>query len=198
LSNAVKLFGWFYLTGRFAPKTQVLSRFRYPSSLAKAFGGRRRLIGHPITCATSNSEPAAAFTLPTDARGVRSSGARVQKKLDGKPGFVPMTLRQGESGLSITNVRAVTSRSLHIRQREKRKALLPTLATTDWRLPMFDDSKVTQAPRILARQLARPLTDDEIDHIAGGMMAREIGGTSGAPRADTCSTTGCPANDSDC
>jgi hypothetical protein len=30
------------------------------------------------------------------------------------------------------------------------------------------------------------------------MMAREIGGTSGAPRADTCSTTGCPANDSDC
>jgi hypothetical protein len=56
-------------------------------------GGMRRLIGHPITCATSNSEPAAAFTLPTDARGVRSSGARVQKKLDGKPGFVPMTLR---------------------------------------------------------------------------------------------------------
>jgi len=63
---------------------------------------------------------------------------------------------------------------------------------------MFDDSKVTKAPRILARQLARPLTDDEIDHIAGGMMAREIGGTSVAPRADTCSTTGCPANDSDC
>ena len=41
---------------------------------------------------------------------------------------------------------------------------------------MIDDSKVTKndanAPRILARQLARPLTDDEIDHIAGGMISR--------------------------
>jgi hypothetical protein len=65
---------------------------------------------------------------------------------------------------------------------------------------MIDNNAVTKnAPRILARQLARPLTDSEIDHIAGGMIAREIGGgLSGAPRADTCSTTGCPANDSDC
>ena len=65
---------------------------------------------------------------------------------------------------------------------------------------MIDNSKVTKdAPRILARQLARPLTDNEIDYVFGGMIAREIGGgLSVAPRADTCSTTGCPANDSDC
>ena len=73
---------------------------------------------------------------------------------------------------------------------------------------MIDDSKVTKddanglepaAPRILARQLARPLTDNEIDHVAGGMISRgAIGGVTVARRADTCSTTGCPANDSDC
>ena len=67
---------------------------------------------------------------------------------------------------------------------------------------MIDDSKVTknEAPRILARQLARPLTDAEIDHVTGGMISRaEIGGgVTATRRADTCSTTGCPANDSDC
>jgi hypothetical protein len=71
---------------------------------------------------------------------------------------------------------------------------------------MTEDSKVTNganglepaASRILARQLARPLTDDEIDHVAGGMIARgAIGGGAAAPRADTCSGTGCPENDSD-
>ena len=72
---------------------------------------------------------------------------------------------------------------------------------------MIDDSRVTKddanglepaAPRILARQLARPLTDDEIDHIAGGMISRsEFGGVSVTRRADTCSGTGCPENDSD-
>jgi hypothetical protein len=67
---------------------------------------------------------------------------------------------------------------------------------------MINDSKVTgleaAAPRILARQLARPLTDDEIDHIAGGMISRgENGGISVASRADTCSGTGCPEKDSD-
>jgi hypothetical protein len=72
---------------------------------------------------------------------------------------------------------------------------------------MINDSKVTKdnatgleaaAPRILARQLARPLTDDEIDHIAGGMISRgENGGISVASRADTCSGTGCPEKDSD-
>lgn len=30
--------------------------------------------------------------------------------------------------------------------------------------------KETNAPRILARQLARPLTDEEIDRVAGGLM----------------------------
>ena len=55
------------------------------------------------------------------------------------------------------------------------------------------------APRILARQLARPLSDDEIDFVAGGMIAREIGGTSlsVAPRADTNTCSGCPVNDCD-
>jgi hypothetical protein len=72
---------------------------------------------------------------------------------------------------------------------------------------MIDDSKVTKddanglepaAPRILARQLARPLTDNEIDHVAGGMISRgAIGGVTVARRADTCSGTGCPENDSD-
>ena len=72
---------------------------------------------------------------------------------------------------------------------------------------MIDDSKVTKddanglgpaAPRILARQLARPLTSDEIDHIAGGMISRgAIGGVTASPRADTCTCTGCPTNDSD-
>jgi hypothetical protein len=72
---------------------------------------------------------------------------------------------------------------------------------------MIDDSKVTKddanglepaAPRILARQLARPLTDNEIDHVTGGMMSRgEIGGVTVARLADTCSGTGCPENDSD-
>jgi len=72
---------------------------------------------------------------------------------------------------------------------------------------MIDDSKVAKngandlepaAPRILARQLARPLTDDEIGYIAGGMISRgAIDGGTVAPRADTCSGTGCPENDSD-
>ena len=53
---------------------------------------------------------------------------------------------------------------------------------------MIDNSRVTKddanglepaAPRILARQLARPLTDDEVNHVAGGMMSRvEAGGVS--------------------
>ena len=42
-------------------------------------------------------------------------------------------------------------------------------------------------PRILARQLARPLTPEETEIIAGGLR----------PSTDTCSCTGCPVNDSD-
>jgi hypothetical protein len=41
------------------------------------------------------------------------------------------------------------------------------------------------APRILARQLARPLTDEEIDLVAGGLR----------PNQDTWCETGCPTND---
>jgi hypothetical protein len=71
---------------------------------------------------------------------------------------------------------------------------------------MINDSKVTKdnanglAPRILARQLARPLTDDEIDHIAGGMISRggQTSSASATRLADTWSGTGCPENDSDC
>ena len=72
---------------------------------------------------------------------------------------------------------------------------------------MIDDSKVGKddtiglepaAPRILARQLARPLTSDEIDHIAGGMISRgAIGGVTVAPRADTQTLSACPGNDAD-
>jgi hypothetical protein len=69
------------------------------------------------------------------------------------------------------------------------------------------DSKVTKndglkpaAARILARQLARPLTDDEIDHIAGGMISRagETSVHATTRLSDTWSGTGCPENDSDC
>jgi hypothetical protein len=64
---------------------------------------------------------------------------------------------------------------------------------------MIDDSRVTKTnARILARQLARPLTDEEIDYVAGGMISRAgIGGAEATRRADTCSGTGCPENDSD-
>ena len=74
---------------------------------------------------------------------------------------------------------------------------------------MMDDSNVAKdeacglepaAPRILARQLARLLTDDEMNFISGGMISLAIGGErvmSMAPRADTNSCTGCPANDCD-
>lgn len=42
-------------------------------------------------------------------------------------------------------------------------------------------------PRILARQLARPLTEEEIDQVAGGAR----------PNCDTWCETGCPcSNDS--
>ena len=72
---------------------------------------------------------------------------------------------------------------------------------------MINDSKVTkddanglEAPRILARQLARPLTDDEIDHIAGGMISRagETSVHATTRLSDTWSGTGCPENESDC
>jgi len=70
------------------------------------------------------------------------------------------------------------------------------------------DSKVTMndanclapaAPRILARQLARPLTDDEIDHIAGGMIPRGETSGVGASSARHTPTTAsvCPGNDAD-
>jgi hypothetical protein len=73
---------------------------------------------------------------------------------------------------------------------------------------MIDDSRVTRddangfgasAPRILARQLARPLSDDEIDHIAGGMISRgEIGGISPSSVRHTPTTASvCPGNDAD-
>jgi hypothetical protein len=70
---------------------------------------------------------------------------------------------------------------------------------------MIDDSRVTKddanglepaAPRILARQLARPLTDNEIDYVAGGMISRgEFGGVRIAHPTGTASV--CPGNDAD-
>jgi hypothetical protein len=69
---------------------------------------------------------------------------------------------------------------------------------------MIDDSRVTKdnanglAPRILARQLARPLSDNEIDHIAGGMISRgEIGGVTETRRVGTGTASVCPGNDAD-
>jgi hypothetical protein len=70
---------------------------------------------------------------------------------------------------------------------------------------MIEDGRVTKdeanglepaAPRILARQLARPLTDNEIDYVAGGMISRgETAGVTVARRAGTASV--CPGNDAD-
>jgi hypothetical protein len=51
------------------------------------------------------------------------------------------------------------------------------------------EDKPVEESRILARHLARPLTEEEIDIVSGG--ARAAAG-------DTCSETGCPVNDSDC
>jgi|BarGraIncu00222A_1022003.scaffolds.fasta_scaffold101192_1 hypothetical protein len=73
---------------------------------------------------------------------------------------------------------------------------------------MIDVSRVTKddanglepaAPRILARQLARPLTDDEIDHVAGGMISRgETGGVNSLSVRHTPTTASvCPGNDAD-
>ena len=65
---------------------------------------------------------------------------------------------------------------------------------------MINDTKVTKTnARILARQLARPLTDDEIDHVAGGMISRgETGGVSPASVRHTPTTYSvCPGNDAD-
>jgi hypothetical protein len=73
---------------------------------------------------------------------------------------------------------------------------------------MIDNSRVTKddanglepaAPRILARQLARPLTDNEINHVAGGMMSRiEAGGVnSSSVRHAPTTYSVCPGNDAD-
>jgi hypothetical protein len=50
-----------------------------------------------------------------------------------------------------------------------------------------DKRKETDTPRILARQLARPLTDEEIDRVAGGLR----------PSGDTWCETGYPCSN-DC
>ena len=52
-----------------------------------------------------------------------------------------------------------------------------------------ESKKPVEETRILARQLARPLTEEEIEIVSGGMPAS---------RGDTWSETGCPANDCDC
>ena len=59
-----------------------------------------------------------------------------------------------------------------------------------------NDANGLEPSRILARQLARPLTDNEIEHVGGGMRA-VIGHVTAVRCADTCSGTGCPENDSD-
>ena len=54
-------------------------------------------------------------------------------------------------------------------------------------------------PRILARRLARPLTEDEMTIVAAGAgRTIDAGGTKLAVAAcDTWSCTGCPVNDCD-
>jgi hypothetical protein len=54
-------------------------------------------------------------------------------------------------------------------------------------------------PRILARRLARPLTEGEVALVAGGAARATVavGGKIAAPACDTWSCTGCPVNDSD-
>ena len=53
-------------------------------------------------------------------------------------------------------------------------------------------------PRILARQLARPVTEDEKAIIAGGAAKTiNVGAVRLTAGCDTWSCTGCPVNDSD-
>ncbi len=56
-----------------------------------------------------------------------------------------------------------------------------------------------QTRRILARQLARPLTVEEMEIVAGGVMLSTASGASATTLrlADTWSCTGCPASDCD-
>jgi hypothetical protein len=64
---------------------------------------------------------------------------------------------------------------------------------------MINVTKNDANGRILARQLARPLTDEEIDHIAGGMISRgetsDVGASSVRHTPTTASV--CPGNDAD-
>ena len=51
--------------------------------------------------------------------------------------------------------------------------------------------------RILARQLARPLTEEEKQIVTGGMIAQGGAVAVSQRLADTWSCTGCPASDCD-
>jgi hypothetical protein len=51
--------------------------------------------------------------------------------------------------------------------------------------------------RILARRLARPLTEDEMQVVAGAAMRMSDGAARTTLACDTWSCTGCPANDCD-
>jgi hypothetical protein len=51
------------------------------------------------------------------------------------------------------------------------------------------DRKETPTPRILARQLARPLTEEEIDRVAGGArLSADTWCETGRPCSNDCGT----------
>jgi hypothetical protein len=51
--------------------------------------------------------------------------------------------------------------------------------------------------RILARRLARPLNEEEMEIVAGAAMILSVSASGSGRLADTWSCTGCPANDCD-
>jgi hypothetical protein len=63
---------------------------------------------------------------------------------------------------------------------------------------MSNQDQKSGQPRILARQLARPLTNEEIEFVAGGMRtSADLVAGAVRPSADTWCETGCPcSNDS--
>ena len=106
--------------------------------------GRRRYVSYGIirvTLAVSRSLP--AYTQLRTCHRTATSDAMCQEAtshlLSSIGLLASIKSRWGhgvddvslKSGLPTTSVSAITSRSLHVWQREKRKALLPTLATTD-------------------------------------------------------------------
>lgn len=80
------------------------------------------------------------------------------------------------------------------------QSLVTLQATAQLLEKVMESTKRNQTePRILARRLARPLTEGEVALVAGGATRAiaAVGVKIAAPACDTWSCTGCPVNDCD-